>query len=57
VPRHADTAATVGINWSPNRWVRVQANVVREHIVVPAGAAWSGPPIFWSRILRVRVAL
>ena len=57
VPRHADTVATAGINWSPNRWVRVQANVVREQIVVPSGAAWSGPPMLWSRILRVRVAL
>ena len=57
VPRHADTAGTAGINWSPNRWLRVQANVVREHIVVPSGAAWSGPTILWSRILRVRFAL
>jgi phosphate-selective porin OprO/OprP len=57
VPRHADTAVTVGVNWSPNRWVRVQANVVREHIVTPSGSAWSGPPILWSRIVRVRLAL
>lgn len=57
LPRHADTAVTAGVNWSPNRWVRVQANVVREHISVPSGGAWGGPPILWSRILRVRFAL
>ena len=57
IPLHQDTAVTVGVNWSPNRWVRLQANLVREHVIVPEGAAWSSPPTFWSRILRVRFAL
>lgn len=57
VPYHADRAWTAGVNWSPNRWVRIQANVVRERILVPAGGAWEGPPTMWSRLLRLRVAL
>jgi phosphate-selective porin OprO/OprP len=57
IPLHQDTATTFGLNWAPNRWVRLQANVVREDVRVPAGAAWNGPPVFWSRILRVRFAL
>jgi phosphate-selective porin OprO/OprP len=57
VPRHSDVAVTMGLNWSPNRWVRVQGNIVRERLTVPTGAAWSGVPVVWSRLLRVRVAL
>jgi phosphate-selective porin OprO and OprP len=57
IPRHGDAAVTLGVNWSPNRWVRVQGNVVRERVTVPDGAAWSGAPVAWSRLLRVRIAL
>ena len=45
-----DRAMTFGINWSPNRWIRVQANLVRDTMVVP-------PSSFWSRVLRLRFAM
>jgi phosphate-selective porin OprO and OprP len=57
VPRHSDAAITFGLNWSPNRWIRLQANVVREQVLVPAAATWDSPSTFWSRVLRIRFAL
>jgi hypothetical protein len=51
-----DTALTLGLNWSPIRWIRVQANVIRETVAAAdGGAARPGP--LWSRALRFQVAL
>jgi len=61
---HRDRSVTLGVSWSPIRWVRVQANLVRDTISIPAGAAGSpdgrldGPSSsFWSRVLRFRFAM
>ena len=61
---HRDGAITLGINWSPNRWMRVQANLIRDTISVPTGEVpLSGPLVdgptstFWSRVVRFRFAL
>jgi phosphate-selective porin OprO/OprP len=61
---HRDGAVTLGVNWSPNRWMRVQANLVRDTISIPTGEApLSGPLVdgpsssFWSRVVRFRFAL
>jgi phosphate-selective porin len=61
---HRDGALTLGINWSPNRWMRVQGNLVRDTISVPTGEVpLSGPLVdgptsaFWSRVVRFRFAL
>jgi phosphate-selective porin len=47
---HQDRALTLGVNWSPNRWVRVQANLVRDTLSEPSAS-------FWSRVVRFRVAM
>jgi phosphate-selective porin len=50
-------ALTVGVNWTVNRFVKVQFNGIREHVEdvernpVPNGAA------FWSRIVRLQFVL
>lgn len=61
---HRDRAVTLGVSWSPNRWVRVQANLVRDTISIPPGEVGpSGPfvdgtsPSFWSHVLRFRFAM
>jgi phosphate-selective porin OprO/OprP len=61
---HRDRAVTFGISWSPNRWVRVQANLVRDTLSFPIGeAAASESPVagpsssFWSRAVRFRFAM
>ena len=45
-----DRAVTLGVNWSPNRWVRVQANVTRDTMSVASSS-------FWSRVVRFRFAM
>jgi phosphate-selective porin OprO/OprP len=47
---HRDRAITLGVNWSPNRWIRVQANLVRDTMSV-------SPSSFWSRVVRLRFAM
>lgn len=53
----AERVVTVGVNWTLNRWVKLQVNVIREHVEdadrnpVPNGAA------FWSRVLRLQFVL
>jgi phosphate-selective porin len=61
---HRERAVTLGLNWSPNRWIRVQGNLIREAMSVPTGALpLSGPLVdgptstFWSRVVRLRFAL
>ena len=53
----ANEVVTFGINWYLNRWVKMQANTLREHVddeersPVPSGAA------FWSQIVRLQIVL
>jgi phosphate-selective porin len=61
---HRDGAITLGVNWSPNRWIRVQGNLTRDTISIPTGQVpLSGPLVdgptsaFWSRVVRFRFAL
>ena len=50
---YRDRAVTLGVNWSPNRWIRAQANIVRDAMRVPGGDTSS----FWSRVVRLRFAM
>jgi len=50
-------AWTLGVNWLPNRWVKVQANTVREQIVDPLALLPIGTTPFWSTVLRFQVAM
>jgi len=52
-----DRALTLGVNWTLNRFVKVQVNGIREQVEdsernpVPNGAA------FWSRVIRLQFVL
>jgi phosphate-selective porin len=53
---NGDTAVTFGTTWHPNRWMAVEANVVREAI----GSAGRDPfprARFWSRLVRLQLAI
>jgi phosphate-selective porin OprO/OprP len=53
----AKNAWTGGVNWHVNRWVKIQANTVREQLVDPlALLPFSTAPI-WSTVLRFQVAM
>lgn len=55
--RNAVRAHTVGVNWHPNRWVKVQFNLVREIVEDPARGPLPSQPGFWTRIVRVQFSL
>ena len=52
-----DRIATFGMNWFPNRWIKVQANVVRDVITAPVTSVFAPPAAYWSRIVRVQLGL
>jgi TolB-like protein len=56
VPGNRDIAVTLGMNWSPLKWVRIQANVIREAIAFP-GREQSFPAPFWSQAFRFQLAI
>jgi phosphate-selective porin len=51
-----NTALTFGANWSLKRWIRIQANLIREESTRPTDGSSSGGP-FWSRALRFQFVL
>jgi phosphate-selective porin OprO and OprP len=54
---NADHALSLGANWYLNRWVKVQANLIRERIHDPSMGPLPGRPAFWSRVLRLQFTL
>ncbi len=52
-----ERALTLGVNWTMNRFVKLQVNGIREHLddsernPIPNGAA------FWSRVIRLQFVL
>lgn len=54
---NADRATTIGVNWYLNRYVKVQANVVRERLDDPARGPLPTQPAFWSRVLLLQITL
>jgi phosphate-selective porin OprO/OprP len=57
IPHQSDRAATLGVNWFPNRWTKLQFNVIQEQLVLPSRDATVQTLHFWSRVLRVQFAL
>ena len=51
-----NTALTWGANWSLKRWIRIQANLIREVSDSPREGSTSLGPV-WSRALRFQVVL
>ena len=57
VLQSGDRALTLGVNWTLNRFIKLQVNAIRERVEdqarspVPDGAA------FWSRVLRLQLVL
>jgi phosphate-selective porin OprO/OprP len=54
---NADHALTLGANWYLNRWVKIQANLIRERIHEPSLGPLPDRTSFWSRVLRFQFAI
>ncbi len=51
-----DRAFTIGVNWTVNRWLKLQANGIRQRVEDP-GQSPVGDAAFWSKVLRFQFLL
>ena len=49
---NSDRALTLGANWYLNRWMKIQANLIREQLHDPSMGPLPRHASFWSRVLR-----
>jgi phosphate-selective porin OprO and OprP len=54
---NSDRAATVGVNWYLNPWIKIQGNVIREMIEDPLQGPLPGRRSFWSRAVRLQFTI
>jgi phosphate-selective porin OprO/OprP len=52
---NSDSVWTVGVNWFPNRWVRLLVNGIHEHFADPDRTPITGTTDFWSGVFRLQV--
>jgi phosphate-selective porin OprO/OprP len=52
-----DRAETLGVNWYPNRWVKLQVNVVHERLADPSQGPRPSQSGLWSRAVRLQFSL
>jgi phosphate-selective porin OprO/OprP len=48
---------TLGLNWTLNRFARIQVNGIREHVEDPERNPVSNGAAFWSRVIRLQFVL
>jgi phosphate-selective porin OprO/OprP len=54
---NSNRAVTVGANWYPNRWIKIQFNLIRETLADPAQGPLPSQSRFWSRVVRFQFQL
>jgi phosphate-selective porin OprO and OprP len=54
---NSDRVTTLGGNWHVNRWIKVQANLIREDIGRPSMGPRPEHSSFWSRAIRLQLTL
>lgn len=57
IPGNGSRILTLAVNWHLNRWVRVQANAIRESLTEPERGPFPDRPHFWSRVVRLQFLL
>jgi hypothetical protein len=50
-------AETVGVTWRPNRWIKIQANVIHDTIADPERDTRSLRRTSWSRVVLCSFAI
>jgi phosphate-selective porin OprO/OprP len=55
--RTGDRALTLGLNWTLNRFVKIQVNGIREHVEDSERNPVLNGAAFWSRIIRFQFVL
>ena len=52
-----EQALTLGVNWTLNRWIKLQVNLIREHVEDPDRSPTPNGAAFWSRVFRLQLVL
>jgi phosphate-selective porin OprO/OprP len=52
-----DRVVTLGVNWYLNRWVKVQANLIRDTLGDPARGPLPSKASYWSRLVRLQLTV
>jgi phosphate-selective porin OprO/OprP len=52
-----DRALTLGVNWTLNRFTKLQINGIREHVEDPERNPVPNGAAFWSRVIRLQFVL
>ena len=55
--RAGERALTLGLNWTLNRFAKIQINGIREHVEDPERNPVPNGAAFWSRVLRLQFVL
>ena len=53
----SDNVWTVGLNWYPNRWTKIQINAMRERLANPDPTSSLSRAIYWTRVCRLQFVL
>jgi phosphate-selective porin len=54
---NSDRVYTFGVNWYANRWIKIQANLVRNAIAFPDQGPLPTQSAYWSRIVRFQFSM
>ena len=54
---NSDRVYTMGVNWYANRWIKIQANLVRNTIAFPDQGPSPSQGAFWSRLVRFQFSM
>ena len=52
-----DRVLTLGVNWTLNRFVKLQVNVIRERVEDVERSPVPNDAAFWSRVVRLQFVL
>ena len=57
LPIYGNKVLTLGANWYPNRWVKLQYNAIHESIEDSGRTPLlNGGTAFWSSVIRAQIA-
>jgi phosphate-selective porin OprO/OprP len=48
---------TTGVSWFPNRWMKIQGNGIREHILDEFRTPVAGRRTYWSGVVRLQIVI
>jgi phosphate-selective porin len=52
-----EKALTLGVNWTLNRFMKVQFNAIREQVEDPNRSPVPNGAAFWSKIVRLQLVM